>query len=68
MSIETGQGHDESEQLQEALTNSRVLGTAQRILTVSANVDRAQAVRLQVDGPLRTNIELSDLGDRQRRR
>ena len=56
--------HEEVEHLEEALSSSRVIGTAQGILMVQAKVDRAQAFRILVQGSQRLNIKLRDLAAR----
>ena len=56
--------HEEVEHLEEALSSSRIIGTAQGILMVQAKVDRAQAFRILVQGSQRLNIKLRDLAAR----
>lgn len=56
--------HEEVEHLEEALSSSRVIGTAQGILMVQVKVDRAQAFRILVQGSQRLNIKLRALAAR----
>ena len=60
--------HEEVEHLEEALSSSRVIGTAQGILMVQVKVDRAQAFRILVQGSQAPEHQAAGPGgpDRQR--